>query len=423
MGFITILSREAGTIQYGTRMVEQDRINLRVQVDLGNCSQEEYITANEITALTDGVIWFEDNFYIPTGVTTFTFTDGTTDMVATLDGTWSFDVDGDIVAYTASGSITEISDGVTFDAGNFSVPTGITEFDFKDDGYQKTGLYDGVGETWEWLHWLASTDGNTAQSWVLRLPLNDTMKLHWGDDEVEDITGLGTSAAHTITVTHDYVAPAGEGETYNIKVSGDYLNLVRLDISASGAGNGLTGDVDAFSVLTNITSVLYIRENSFSGNINRWSGFTSATATIGALWFDRMPGIEGDISVLSTFTGRQIYGYNTSGNPGIKHGDVSALITLASNAVIYLQNNSINGLQFISTAFWNNDGLDIDLSSCDMSTASIDNLLIAFAGDETTHVKNSTIKITGNSARTSNPTIDAAVAAITTGRGNTLDIT
>ena len=102
MGFITMLSREAGKINYGTRMIEQDRINLSVQVDLGNCSQEEYVPTTDVTEVTDSVIWFENNFYIPTGVTTFTFTEGITEIVATLDGTWSFDT---VVQWTPEHSL------------------------------------------------------------------------------------------------------------------------------------------------------------------------------------------------------------------------------------------------------------------------------------------------------------------------------
>lgn len=90
MGFITILSREAGTITYGNRMIEQDRINLSVEADLGNCSQEAYTATTAVTELTNNVIWFEDNFYIPTGVTGFSFTENSINILATFDGTWSF---------------------------------------------------------------------------------------------------------------------------------------------------------------------------------------------------------------------------------------------------------------------------------------------------------------------------------------------
>jgi hypothetical protein len=401
-----MLSREAGTIAYGTRMVEQDRINLSVQVDLGNCSQEAYTPTTDVTALTDDVIWFENNFYIPTGVTTFTFTDGTTDMVATLDGTWSFDVDGNVVAYTASGSITEISDGVTFDTGNFTVPTGVTEFDFKDDSYKKTGKYDAVSETWEWLHWLASADGNTSQTWKWKLPLDDTIIMHWGDGNSEEIVGTGSD----ITVTHDYL----EAGDYDIKVSGDYVNTQRLELNT----NGLSGDVDQLSIFSN-AQYMYYQDNSMTGSIDRFGNLTSILFIYG--YGAGNAGIIGSVANLATMTScSRMYLY---GPPNFSlSGDASALRTLPASARIYLQFNNINGLQFNSQEFWNNDGAQINLSSCNLSSTDVDNALIAFAGDGTTHVSNSTITLGGNATRTS--ASDAAVAAITDPvRGNTLDIT
>ena len=136
MGFITMLSREAGTIAYGTRMIEQDRINLSVQVDLGNCSVEAFIASTDVTALTNGVIWFENNFYIPDGVTEFSFEDDGNYYVWTWNaGTTSWDsVEYEIVSYDAGGdAITNIDPAtITYDTNRFLVPTAasITSFTF-----------------------------------------------------------------------------------------------------------------------------------------------------------------------------------------------------------------------------------------------------------------------------------------------------
>ena len=154
MGFITILSREAGAIAYGTRMVEQDRVNLSVQVDLGNCLQEEYVPTTDVTEVTDSVIWFENNFYIPDGVAEFSFVDDGVIHVWTWNvDTWD-ETTATAVAYTPTpGPITEISDGVTHNGTHFIVPTGVTAFTFEDDGVEWTAtfsvdtwIFDEVGE-------------------------------------------------------------------------------------------------------------------------------------------------------------------------------------------------------------------------------------------------------------------------------------
>ena len=68
-----------------------NEMNIQLYLDAGLVSEEAYTPTTDVTALTDDVVWYENNFYIPDGVTTFTFTDGTTDMVATFDVSWSFD--------------------------------------------------------------------------------------------------------------------------------------------------------------------------------------------------------------------------------------------------------------------------------------------------------------------------------------------
>ena len=81
-----------------------------------------------------------NQFRLPATLTTFTFTDGTTDMVATLDGTWSFDL---YVAYTPTeGAITAISDGVTHDGTHFLIPTGVTSFTFTEGTTDMQATFD-----------------------------------------------------------------------------------------------------------------------------------------------------------------------------------------------------------------------------------------------------------------------------------------
>ena len=62
----------------------QDEAGLYLYVD--------YTAGGEITAISNAEITFAaGQFRYPAGTTTFTFTDGTTNMVATFDMTWSFD--------------------------------------------------------------------------------------------------------------------------------------------------------------------------------------------------------------------------------------------------------------------------------------------------------------------------------------------
>ena len=191
MGFITMLSREAGTIAYGTRMIEQDRINLSVQVDLGNCSVEAFIASTDVTALTNGVIWFENNFYIPDGVTEFSFEDDGNYYVWTWNaGTTSWDsVEYEIVSYDAGGdAITNIDPAtITYDTDRFLVPTSasITSFTFDKGATPYEATFD---VTWSFAEvvaawtpeqnlpdaakevegWYDSADGVTASSPLTR---------------------------------------------------------------------------------------------------------------------------------------------------------------------------------------------------------------------------------------------------------------
>ena len=207
MGFITILSREAGTITYGNRMVEQDRINLSVQVDLGNCSQEAYIPTTDVTALTDGVIWFENNFYIPTGVTTFTFTDGTTNMVATFNVSWVFEE-------------------VVIPADTIYVDTGAV----------------GTGDGTSWNN--AFTTLNEA---VLSLPDNDNVeKADWGNDITilcRQSTGLVENAETIININtgiHTLViSPENPLERYEIARNVQWNKV--LEISNHNAKVNISG--------------------------------------------------------------------------------------------------------------------------------------------------------------------------------------
>ena len=478
MGFITMLSREAGTIAYGTRMVEQDRINLSVQVDLGNCSAVYYMTVNEITGITDGVIWFEDYFYIPTGVTEFSFVDdgvihvwtwnvGTSEWDETTftaveyapspgpiteisdgvthngthfivptgvtaftfeddgveweatfsEGTWSFAevVPTTEVAYTAAGDITETTEGVTYNGTHFVIPEGVTEFDFRDDGIQKSGLYDGVGETWEWLHLLGSTDGTgdgESQTWLIRLPVGQTMNWHWGDGTTEVVEGQGTSNPGTITLTNDYTEPAAEGETYDIKVSGDYAGMSFINCS----NNGLTVEGNQYSVFT--LSQLYIDQNNITGNGDRLG---TALSNAIYFYFRGTPNFEINCSTLAQMTNcGNMLGNRSIGTRGRVDGDASLLRALPSGMTLNLSFNSEIGLTFESTTAWNKDGANINLSYCNMSSQDVDNALIAFAGDGTDFVQNSTLDLRNNAVRTS--ASDAAVAAINDDRGNTLHL-
>ena len=131
-----------------------NRMMLDLHVASGLRTKVAYTPTTDVTALTDGVIWFEDNFYIPTGVTEFSFVD---DGVIHV---WTWNVDTwDETTFTAveydpsPGPITEISDGVTHNGTHFIIPDGVTSFTFKDNDVDMEATYDDgwsfdeVGET------------------------------------------------------------------------------------------------------------------------------------------------------------------------------------------------------------------------------------------------------------------------------------
>ena len=143
MTFIPLLSQRAGIINFGERMVEQDRINLQVQVDLENCTKVEHIPTESVSDITDDVIWFEDYFYIPTGVTEFHFWEGMTLHTWTWDGVeWQESISTTAAYSPNPGPITEISDGVTHDGNYFIIPDGVTSFTFKDNDVDMEATYD-----------------------------------------------------------------------------------------------------------------------------------------------------------------------------------------------------------------------------------------------------------------------------------------
>ena len=175
-----MLSREAGAISFADRIVEQDKINLQVQVDLGNCSQVAYIPNDEVSELTEDVIWFEDNFYIPIGITNFTFKDGTTDYEAAFDETWSFEA---IILYVPESSVERISDGVTFDTelNKFESPEGVDEFNFVDD--DKWYVWKKEGGSWEaspeWINyiWWRGTGDDDVTARLLRVRVSGVVNV------------------------------------------------------------------------------------------------------------------------------------------------------------------------------------------------------------------------------------------------------
>ena len=385
-----------------------------------------YTAGGEITAISNAEITFAaGQFRYPAGTTTFTFTDGTTDMVATFDMTWSFDVDAIDVAYDAGTfTVTNIQPStITHDSvGNkFVAPTGTTAFTFDLDGVEVEAEYDTVeAEDWAFLLHLASTDGNTAQDWKITKPVG-TLKIHWGDGN----TATQTSTSHT-TNTNTYAEAAPEGEPYRIRLSGNWLDISRIEI----ANNALTGDADKFSIFRNLTSQFYISGNNFTGSINRWSLIGDGAGT-GWMWGHGNPGMTGDIGNLAeALTERQqifLFGSTASGGWMSLHGDVSKFrFNTSLRLRLQLQRNQNNGFTFESTAPWkrSDDGVtpEINLSFCNLSSEHIDNALIAFAGDETNFVEDCTITLAGNGTRTS--ASDAAIALINDpARNNTLDIT
>ena len=96
--------------------------------------------------ITNGVTYADGRFYIPTAVISFNFEEDGLDYNVELYGiNWVINI---IVAYTATGAITDISpDTITYSNGEFVVPLEVTEFSFKDDGVEYITLHsNGVWE-------------------------------------------------------------------------------------------------------------------------------------------------------------------------------------------------------------------------------------------------------------------------------------
>jgi len=106
-----------------------------------------YTAEGDITEISNGVTYADGKFTVPEGVTEFTFKDGDKEMKATYaEGSWNFtevatEPTTTEVAYTAEGDITEISNGVTYADGKFTVPEGVTEFTFKDGDKEMKATY------------------------------------------------------------------------------------------------------------------------------------------------------------------------------------------------------------------------------------------------------------------------------------------
>ena len=122
-----------------------NRMNIELYLEAGLVSEVEYIPVNEVQNLSNDVVWFDNKFYIPTGVEIFSFEDdGVLYLWEWNSGTSEWDeTTSTTAAYSPNpGPITEISDGVTHDGNYFIIPDGVTSFTFKDNDVDMTATFD-----------------------------------------------------------------------------------------------------------------------------------------------------------------------------------------------------------------------------------------------------------------------------------------
>jgi hypothetical protein len=192
-------------------------------------------TAGAISAISDGVTHDGTHFLIPTGVTSFTFTEGTTDMEATFSvDTWSFALETSEVAYTpAPGPITAISDGVTHNGTHFLVPTAVTTFTFTDGTTDMVATLDG---TWSFAEALPTfddliADANTVARFVAHAD-NVTIVDGSATNEVQQLNDLSGNGHHLAQDTATrYPVLDGSEIKFNYSDTNDFLinSLFTLD--------------------------------------------------------------------------------------------------------------------------------------------------------------------------------------------------
>jgi len=111
-----------------------NRMNIELYLEAGLVSEVEYTPDSAVTELTDDVVWFENNFYIPDAVTEFSFIDDGIIHVWTWNvDTWDEETFTAVEYAPSPGPITEISNDVTHDGNYFIIPDGVTSFTFKDN--------------------------------------------------------------------------------------------------------------------------------------------------------------------------------------------------------------------------------------------------------------------------------------------------
>ena len=377
-----------------------NEMNIQLYLDAGLVSEVAYTPTTDVTALTDDVVWYENNFYIPTGVTTFTFTDGTTDMVATFDMTWSFDVAAagteTELAYTQVTTVSDISNDVTYNGTHFIIPEAVTTFTFTDD--QNTYEATLTGETWDiemTSLYLFSTDGTgngENQSWSIRLPEGNTVIVDWGDGTQTSVEGVGSSWPNDVfldpPLSVDKPSAYSQVGTYDIKWLGDFKNIR----SISGASNKLGGNLARLEYLNDLEAINFNTNTGLVGNLNNF--------------VNNFPLL------------RQLIAYTTS-----VELDVSTLALLDTLHSINLYRTNIS---FNNVAYFNNkDSFTWQFWDAGLTSNDVDNAITCFAGDGTRWVEGKTIQL-GWSGLSNQGRTEASNAAVATllqaGRNNSLQV-
>ncbi len=251
----------------------------------------------------------------------------------------------------------------------------------------------------------ASTDGNTNQSWGVRLPVGKAFTIFWGDGENSVVTGTGS----TDTYAHTYTEPG----SYDIEFTGDWKDVVRLD---NIIGSGLEINLDVITFMTELVRLIISNVDTESNTVVGGAAYFTTLTKMERLSL-RQVGLTGSVEAFKTMTSMT----RAYLNDNALTGDASKFTAIQTlNAYLYVQGNAVTWTQ---RAVWKINSLtgSLRLDDNNLSSTHVDNFLISCAGNGTDYVQSSDIKVDGNNAsrtHASNP----AKALILDDRNNSLDV-
>jgi len=98
-------------------------------------------------------------------------------------------------------------------------------------------------------------------TFTFQLPYGNTIYVDWGDGNVDTVEG---NDLNDVTIISNYTVTG----TYDVKISGNYIDLTTIDISNN---SNISGDISYWSGLTNLTNLYCYSTKVTFDNISTWS--------------------------------------------------------------------------------------------------------------------------------------------------------